>query len=372
VTLAVLTSGGALFAMGHGQVEIAAPALAVVATAAVGSLVPDIDHPKAWISNRIPATMFAYGFVFVLAFGFGNWYASRLGSTAFGASLWVSLVSSARPYVGWAVLAMVLGISLLVLARVVAATVEHRGPTHSLGASAALALGVCIGCAVAGQPWTLGMWFGWGYLSHLLADLITPMGCPALLWPLRSGDLSVPRDSGFSLMPRSASGRFRASPQSTSELAGSTPLIQTERKSVTSDLPPAGPAAPVASATYLTQRALAMVLALGLMSGVALGFLWYLQKGIQSLAPQGTRAAVGTTAVTAAADVPTAQSALRDAAPNIYAALVDPDNPVVTGAGGNFAYEWEYLEKAGAESVKVKTISITLNAEGNIIGTKMP
>ena len=43
--------------------------------------------------------------------------------------------------------------------------------------------------ALAGQTWTLGLWFGWGYLSHLLADLTTPMRYPALLWPWREDDL---------------------------------------------------------------------------------------------------------------------------------------------------------------------------------------
>lgn len=218
--LAALTTGGALFALGHGQVEMAAPALAVVAAAALGSLVPDIDHPKAWISSRIPLTLIAYGLVFLMWFGFSNWYASGLRPTVIGASLWISLVDMSRPLLGWAVLALVLGVALLALASTVAAIVEHRGPTHSLGACAVLTLMACVGCAVAGQPLTLGAWFGWGYLSHLLADLATPMGCPALLWLLRSGDLSALRDADFSRIARTAFGRLGTSIQSTTESEG--------------------------------------------------------------------------------------------------------------------------------------------------------
>jgi hypothetical protein len=117
------------------------------------------------------------------------------------------------------VLALVLGLVLLALGRVVSAMVEHRGATHSLGVCAVLTLVGCVGSAVAGQPWTLGLWFGWGYLSHLLADLITPLGCPALFWPLGSGDLSAMQAVSFPSMTHSVTRSGGPSAQRTAHNA---------------------------------------------------------------------------------------------------------------------------------------------------------
>ena len=192
--IAVVTTGAALFAAGHGHVELAAPTLAVVSAACTGSLVPDIDHPRAWISNRIPATLFAFGLVFLLWFEFTKRSVASGGSKGVGASLGAPLIDMARPLLGWAWLALALGVVLLSVAMLVAAFVEHRGPTHSLTVGAALTLIACLGFALAALPWTLGLWFGWGYLSHLLADLTTPMGCPALAMALargRSSDVAL-------------------------------------------------------------------------------------------------------------------------------------------------------------------------------------
>jgi len=210
-----------MFAMGNGQVEPAVPALAAVTAAAVGSLVPDIDHPQAWISNRIPATLIAGGLVFLLWFGLSKSFAPGASATDIGAALFAPLLDLARPLIGWAFLALALGIALLVLARAVAAVTEHRGPTHSLSVGVGLMLVAVVGFAFAGQPLTLGLWFGWGYLSHLLADLLTPMGCPALLWPLGSGDPSALQGMGLRLMATSASHMTRKTAQAAHITAGS-------------------------------------------------------------------------------------------------------------------------------------------------------
>jgi len=93
-----------------------------LALAAAGSLLPDIDHPKSWAGQRL------------------------------------------RP-----------------LSTLVAAVFGHRGVTHSLlalaGCWAALRYG-------AGAPRAWAAPVVVGYLSHLLADLLTPGGL-RLAWPLR-------------------------------------------------------------------------------------------------------------------------------------------------------------------------------------------
>jgi len=55
---------------------------------------------------------------------------------------------------------------------------DHRGPTHSV--SLAVMVGAAVGFGVL--PW-LGVMLTVGWLSHLAADAISPMGEP-FLWPL--------------------------------------------------------------------------------------------------------------------------------------------------------------------------------------------
>jgi membrane-bound metal-dependent hydrolase YbcI (DUF457 family) len=211
--IAVATAGTALFVLGGGHVELTASSLAVVSAAGIGSLVPDIDHSKAWISNRIPATLIAFGLVFVLWFEFSRRSVSSASSTGLGAALGAPLLDMARPFLGWAWLALTLGALLLSVAMLVTTLVEHRGPTHSLTVAAALTLVACVGFALAAHPLTLGLWFGWGYLTHLLTDLMTPMGCPALLWPWREGDMVHWRwDAPVSMQPVAPATRGNVSP----------------------------------------------------------------------------------------------------------------------------------------------------------------
>jgi len=108
-----------LVAAPHLGLPAAAPAC--LGLALLGSLLPDIDHPKSWLGKR---------------FGpFSSGIASALG---------------------------------------------HRGLTHS-----ALAVAVCTwGLSRGGAPrWVVDP-LAVGYLSHLAADLLTPNGL-RLAWPLR-------------------------------------------------------------------------------------------------------------------------------------------------------------------------------------------
>jgi inner membrane protein len=77
----------------------------------------------------------------------------------------------------------ILGIPVLKpLSWLIGAVFGHRGATHSLLALAGL---VALG-DLPFLPWAwahLGLLLGWGYASHLLADMLTKSGVP-LLWPL--------------------------------------------------------------------------------------------------------------------------------------------------------------------------------------------
>ncbi len=189
VSFAVVTTGGALWLM-NGQFDLNAYAAAALSAAAVGSLVPDIDHPKAWISNRIPATLMAIGLTGLGLYAYAAWTASR-GDDSIGGAMIAPMADFLRPVLGWAWLALALGAALLAISVVVTRALGHRGPTHSLVVGAALTLIATIGFAISPVSWTIGLWFGWGYLSHLLTDMITPKGCPSLLWPAGSASLAL-------------------------------------------------------------------------------------------------------------------------------------------------------------------------------------
>ena len=119
---------GSHVALGAAAWLVAAPRLglpalspACMALALAGSLLPDIDHPKSWLGQRL------------------------------------------RP-----------------LSRVVAGLFGHRGITHS-----ALAVAVCFWALLhSGVPRWIAAPLAIGVLSHLAADLLTPAGL-RLAWPMR-------------------------------------------------------------------------------------------------------------------------------------------------------------------------------------------
>lgn len=119
---------GSHVALGVAAWLVAAPHLglpaatpACLSLAILGSLLPDIDHPKSWLGQRLRP--------------FSSGVASALG---------------------------------------------HRGVTHS-----ALALAACTwGLLRGGAPRWIVDPLAVGYLSHLVADLLTPGGL-RLAWPLR-------------------------------------------------------------------------------------------------------------------------------------------------------------------------------------------
>ncbi len=116
-----LALGAAAWLVAAPHLGLPAAAPACLGLALVGSLLPDIDHPKSWAGKR-------------------------LGPLSSG----------------------------------IAAVVGHRGMTHS-----AVALAACTWCLLhSGTPRWVVSPLAVGYLSHLAADLLTPGGL-RLAWPLR-------------------------------------------------------------------------------------------------------------------------------------------------------------------------------------------
>jgi membrane-bound metal-dependent hydrolase YbcI (DUF457 family) len=61
-------------------------------------------------------------------------------------------------------------------------SLHHRGPLHSLVFALGVTAIACFAFWWYWLPWTWGLAFGWGWLSHILADGLTKEGVP-FFWP---------------------------------------------------------------------------------------------------------------------------------------------------------------------------------------------
>lgn len=220
------------------------------------------------------------------------------------AAVWTELLTMSSSIVKWGILAVVVGAALLTLSGKTTAGTRHRGPVHSLAVGVVATVAVFI----IGALLRCGPWiaplFAVGWLSHLAADATTPNGLPYLLWPLGNSTGS-----------------------------------------------PIGRGVPLAIMLAL--------IASGLAGWSRVVPAW--QQSATAAAPQVSRTA-------AAVDVTLARQRLREAAPEIESALVNAEAPVVTQDGTNTSFSWEYLQRQAPNAVAVKTITITLDNAGHIVG----
>lgn len=150
--------------------------------AGVGALMPDGDQRGSTASGRMPRKMIAVAFAVAVGLfavvGFLSWFA--------GPSAGRTVLSSMGPTL------RVIGLVLLAAAAARAAAVVfrilfgHRGPTHSV----AFVMGATASALVACSLLTVSAWFavlfGWGWLTHIAADALTPAGVPYALWPIKA------------------------------------------------------------------------------------------------------------------------------------------------------------------------------------------
>lgn len=120
-----------------------------IAVGAVSGLLPDIDEPNAML-------------------GRGSWVPRKLGPLA-------------------RFLGMIISLPFKLTGYFIKGTLGHRGGTHSLAMSIIFTLIFAMPITMFGGVqldwliWTV--WFG--FMSHLVADMLNPSGVP-FLWPLRS------------------------------------------------------------------------------------------------------------------------------------------------------------------------------------------
>lgn len=192
VAVALAGAAGLLYLTAGPDAMVSGAGAAAFGAAALGSLAPDIDHPSAWISNRIPGSLLGLGLGSLLLYALAAWELRQEDGGLFDA-MFASLVTQAGPYLHlmWAL--VVLGGGLVVLSKLVRLLTGHRGATHSLAVAVGLTLLSTLWFGGAGYPMA-GIWLGFGYVTHLLTDALTPKGCPALLWPWRPRASTQPSD----------------------------------------------------------------------------------------------------------------------------------------------------------------------------------
>lgn len=171
-------SGAALTALAPALIP-GDPAVAAVlapAASAIAATWPDLDHPDAWASRRVgPALALAGVAVAVLAV-----LPTLRPLTAVEAGALVVLGGLLGAFVG----------SVLLLAlRVVAG--GHRGGTHGLVAPALLAVMWAALQGAGGWAW-LPPLLMWGWLLHIVGDVVTPGGWRPLA-PFPGPTLRLPR-----------------------------------------------------------------------------------------------------------------------------------------------------------------------------------
>lgn len=275
--------------------------------AGIGALAPDIDHKDSWIGSRIPLTLIGTGLLLLFAP-----LAFTLSASSDGvmSGAWANLSTHNGSMIKWGALALGIGALLFTVSVLVVRAVSHRGATHSLVLAAAATVVSFLMAMIAGLgPW-IGLMFGIGWISHLLADAITPHGLPSLLWPLPAKDIGAMRWVGLLLIPLVTLGMF-----GWFQAAEAGLFKQTDSVSAVNE-----------------------------------------QVGEQV----DEQVEVG--------DVPLARQRLREASPEIEQALVNPDNPAVSVQGEMTTYTWQYIRQTDSASATVKTIAITLDGSGLLIG----
>jgi membrane-bound metal-dependent hydrolase YbcI (DUF457 family) len=147
-----------------------------------GSIAPDLDHPKSFISNSIPSRVIRIALAILVIpilaalVTFltthdvpGTW--TQFTNLVFGVA-----------FLRWALIALCVAVGLVLLSWFLYKNLHHRGPLHSI--LFALAVTAAAGFALWWYwlPWGWGLAFGWGWLWHIFADGLTKEGVP-FFWP---------------------------------------------------------------------------------------------------------------------------------------------------------------------------------------------
>jgi membrane-bound metal-dependent hydrolase YbcI (DUF457 family) len=172
----------AVEALGSPPVSPAALGLGAL-IAAAGAIATDLDHPRSFISHSIPSRILRIALAVltipILAL-LATWL--TLPNATGTWNMFTSLLLGVAA-LRWALIAVAMSIGLMGLSWLLYKSLHHRGPLHSLLFTLGVTIVACLAVAVSGQSWAWGLYFGWGWLWHILADGLTKEGVP-FFWPL--------------------------------------------------------------------------------------------------------------------------------------------------------------------------------------------
>lgn len=168
--------------MGMPQITASGLGMGVVLTAA-GAIATDLDHPKSFISHSIPSRLLriALAILTIPTLAFFATLLTTPGSQGVWGHFTDLLLGMA--ILRWSLIAVGGCIGLMGLAWLLYKSLHHRGALHSLAFTLAITLSLCAIFISLGQAWVWGLFFGWGWLWHILADGMTKDGVP-FFWPV--------------------------------------------------------------------------------------------------------------------------------------------------------------------------------------------
>lgn len=133
--------------------------LIIVLSSIVGSLVPDLDHPKSKLNQKLLLIN-------------NNFYRALFYLTFGSIFIYYYLIKGSKPFILLGIISLLIGIS------------SHRGFTHSIVGFLISVTIVKLGAKNYGL-YPIYSGFIIGYICHLVADLFTPMGIK-IFFPLGS------------------------------------------------------------------------------------------------------------------------------------------------------------------------------------------
>lgn len=149
--------------------------------ASLGAIAVDIDHPQAFVSRGLPREILSRLLPLLIVPVVLAIVATNNGGD------FMAMLSPWRDLIQLGLLGIALALGLMAISLIIFKTLGHRGPLHSLFFSLFMTVVaiVTVNVALDKGHWWLGLCFGWGWLSHVLADGFTPQGVP-FWWPFES------------------------------------------------------------------------------------------------------------------------------------------------------------------------------------------
>jgi membrane-bound metal-dependent hydrolase YbcI (DUF457 family) len=154
--------------------------LAGALVAAVGAIVPDIDHRRSTVSRRVPRRLVAEALRIIVPMAILVVAVAAVG----GEDRAGAVLSFGMPLLKLVGLLVLPAAILVAVSLLVSRVFGHRGATHSLVFAAGATLVATALCARFDVTWWYGALFGLGWLSHLAADATSRKGLPSLWWPI--------------------------------------------------------------------------------------------------------------------------------------------------------------------------------------------